>query len=202
MTLISLDEFRNYTRNEISYTDDAEIIGVLEATDRLLADLCHRKWEVAGDTATTRYYSPRSWTETIRFHDCVEVTAITADGVAVSSADYQLEPLNGLDWAGNSRPYEQARLVGQSRSMRYWPFDDFRSTVAVTARWGWPEIPSQITRAAFVLAKDISMHRDISFGAIVVPDLPALRVRQASLISDLVKSFRRPEALGGIGGPK
>lgn len=195
MTLISVEEFKDYTRNELSLDYD-ETVGVLEATDDLLADLCRRRWVVAGSTATARSYSPRSWSDSIRIHDCTEVTAVTAQGVAVASSEYQLEPLNGLDWAGNARPYEQMRRVGS-----HWPFDDFRATVTVTAKWGWPSIPAQIKRAAFVLAKDITMHRDLAFGTIIVPDIAALRVRQSSLITDLVKSYRRPEAMGGIGGP-
>lgn len=196
MTLVTVQEFRDYTRNELSF-DDAEIAGVLAATDDLLADLCHRRWELATETTSTRYYAPRSWSDVIRIHDCTTVTAVTASGAAVAASEYQLEPLNGLDWAGNSRPYEQMRRIGS-----YWPFDSFRSTVAVTATWGWPSIPEQVTRAAMVLAKDIAAHREIAFGTVVVPDVAALRVRQASLVSDLIKSWRRPEALGGIGGPK
>lgn len=195
MTLISVDQFKDYTRNELHFDYD-EIVGVLETTDEFLADLCRRRWVVAGDTATTRHYAPRSATDTIRFHDCVAVSTIAVAGETVDASEYQLEPLNGLDWAGNARPYEQARLIGAR-----WPFDNFRATVAVTARWGWPAIPSLVTRAAFVLAKDISMHRDVAFGTIVVPDVAALRIRQASLITDLIKNYRRPEAMGGIGGP-
>lgn len=196
MTLISVDQFKEYTRNELQFDND-EIVGVLETTDSFLADLCKRKWVLAGDTSTVRVYAPRSWTDTIRFHDCVEVEMITASGATVNASEYQLEPLNGLDWSGNVRPYEQARRIGS-----HWPFDNFRATVTVTARWGWPEIPSLITRAALVLAKDISMHRDISFGTQVVVDLGAMRVRQASLITDLIENFRRPEAMAGIGGPR
>jgi hypothetical protein len=195
MTLISVDEFKEYTRNEL-LLEDEEVLGVLEATDDLLADLCQRRWVVAGDTATPRIYSPRSWSDVIRVHDCTLVSSVVADGVTVSPSEYQLEPLNGLDWAGNPRPYEQVRYIGNR-----WPFDNFRATVTVTARWGWPSIPSPIIRAARVLSKDIAMHRDISFGVAVVPDIAAIRVRQASLVSDLIKNWRRPEAMGGIGGP-
>lgn len=195
MTLIGVDQFKDYTRNELTLEDD-EVAAVLETTDEFLADLCKRRWEVAGVAATERVYAPRSWTDTIRFHDCVEVTAITASDVAVASSEYQLEPLNGLNWAGHAVPYEQARRIGS-----HWPFDNFRATVLVTARWGWTAIPAPIIRAALVLSKDIAMHRDLSFGLAAVPDFGALRVRQASLITDIVKDWRRPEAMAGIGGP-
>jgi hypothetical protein len=195
MTIVSVEEFSDYTRDEIT-ANEAEMEAILDATDELLADICHRQWVVAS-AASTRKYAPRSWSDSIRIHDCTTVTAIVADGEAVSLADCQLEPLNGLDWAGNARPYEQIRLIGQQ-----WPFDDFRATVEVTATWGWPEIPAAVKRAALVLGKDIAAHRNLSFGATFMPDVGGVRVRQATLINDLIRNFRRPEAAAGIGGPR
>jgi hypothetical protein len=195
VTIVSSTEFTDYVRDEI-LANGAEVEAILEATDELLADICHRKWEIAGD-ASPRVYAPRSWSDSIRIHDCTTVTAITANGAPVSLGDCQFEPLNNLDWAGNARPFEQIRLVGQQ-----WPFDNFRATVEVTATWGWPTIPARIKRAALVLGKDIGKHRDLSFGTAVVVDYGALRVRQATLIDDLVHNFRRPEAAAGIGGPR
>ena len=195
MTIVSVEEFQDYTRDEIT-ANLVESEAILEATDELLADICHRKWIIA-TTSTTRHYAPRSWTDCIRFHDCTSVTTITADGVVVAATEYQLEPLNALDWAGNARPYEQARRIGS-----HWPFDNFKATVAVNAAWGWPAIPARVKRAALVLAKDIGKHRDLSFGTAVVVDYGALRVRQATLVDDLIHNFRRPEAMAGIGGPR
>ena len=101
-----------------------------------------------------------------------------------------------MDWTGEARPYEQIRYIGSR-----FTFDNYRATVSVTATWGWLAIPEQIKRAALILAKDIAVHRDVNFGNLGVTDVGAVRARQAPLIRDLTKRYRREEAKAGIGGP-
>lgn len=191
MSIVDLNTFKDYLRDEGTGRNNVDLQGVLDATDGLLEDICGRKWVVAS-TASTRYYAPRSWTDVIRIHDCTTVTAVVNDTTTIAAADYQLEPLNGLSLMGGAVPYEQIRYIG-----KYWRFDNYRATVAVTATWGWPAIPEAIKRAVLVLGKDIVMHQDIRFGVVV----DFVKARQAPLIRDLTKRYRREEAKAGIGGP-
>ena len=195
MSIVALATFKDYLRDEIGGAEDAELQSCLDATDELLEDICGRRWVVASGS-TTRYYAPRGWSDVIRIHDCTAVTAVTNDGVTIAAADRQSEPINGLSLAGSSVPYEQIRYINSR-----WRFDGFRATVAVTGTFGWSAIPQAIERAALVIGKDIVAYRDIKFGTAGFTDVSAVRARQAPLIKELAKRWRREEAKAGIGGP-
>ncbi len=195
MALATTEELQEYLHDEQGAASYYDLDGCLTVAEQMLEDICGRKWVVA-TTATTRVYAPRSWSDSIRIHDATTVTAVVNDGTTLSPSLYQLEPLNGMDWTGEARPYEQIRYIGS-----LFAFDNYRATVSVTATWGWLAIPDQIKRAVLILAKDIAVHRDIAFGNLGVADTGAVRARQAPLIRDLTKRYRREEAKAGIGGP-
>lgn len=195
-SLVTTEEFQAYIRDEQGVLEYADANDCVEVAEQMLEDICGRKWVAASEATSTRVYAPRSWSDIIRIHDCTTITAVTNDGTTVAPSAYQLEPLNGLDWSGETRPYETIRYIGN-----FWAFDNYRATVAVTATWGWPAIPDQIKRATLILAKDIAVHRDVNFGTIGSTDTGPVRARQAPLIRDLTRRYRREEAKVGIGGP-
>ena len=195
MTILTTESLKDYLRIDIPTDEDADIDGVVDATQDLLEDVTGRRWVVASGSST-RYYAPRApGQDFIRIHDAVSVTSVTNDGQVVpvwsaATGGYQLEPLNSLDWAGGARPFETIRYIGS-----YWRFDNFRATVAVTASWGWSAIPSQVERAAYVLAKDIWTFRDQQNTTGFDEFLRAKAVQ-------LVGRYRREEAKRGLGGPR
>lgn len=194
MPLLTIGELASYLRNEIPSDDTFDLEGVLVSTESLITKVSGRKWELASDTPSTRYYAPRATgQDLIRVHDCVTVTSVVNDTTTVaawasSTGGYQLEPLNGMDWAGEARPFESIRYIGSS-----WKFDNYRATVAVTATWGWASIPVQVTRAALVLAKDMWTFRNVENS-----DFETFLEDKARM---LLKGYRREEAKAGIGGP-
>lgn len=194
MALFTTEELASYLRNEIPTEDYADLTGVASATESLITKVSGRKWVVASGSST-RYYAPRTaYQDLIRIHDCTSVTSVTNDGTAVpswasSTGGYQLEPINGMDWAGESRPYESIRYIGSR-----WKFDNYRATVAVTATWGWAAIPEQVVRAGYVIAKDMWEFRNAQNAAGFEEFIEA----KAKM---LLKGYRREEAKAGIGGP-
>lgn len=194
MALFTTEELASYLRNEIPTEDYADLEGVASSTESLITKVSGRKWVVASGSST-RYYAPRALhQDLIRIHDCTSVTSVTNDGTAVpvwasSTGGYQLEPINGLDWAGESRPYESIRYIGSR-----WKFDNYRATVAVTATWGWAAIPDQVVRAGYVIAKDMWEFRNAQNAAGFEEFIEA----KAKM---LLKGYRREEAKAGIGGP-
>ena len=195
MALFTTEDLAAYLRNELPTEDYDDLTGVATATESLVTKVSGRKWVVASGSST-RYYSPRAiGQDLIRIHDCTAVSAVTNDGVAVpawssSTGGYQLEPINGIDWAGESRPYESIRHIGSR-----WAFDNFRATVAVTATWGWPAIPDQVIRAGYAIAKDMWEFRNAQNAAGFEEFIEA----KAKM---LLKGYRREEAKAGIGGPR
>lgn len=194
MALFTTEELAAYLRNEIATEDYADLTEVASATESLITKVSGRKWVVASGSST-RYYAPRTaYQDLIRIHDCTSVTSVTNDGTTVpswasSTGGYQLEPINGLDWAGESRPYEGIRYIGSR-----WKFDGYRATVAVTATWGWAAIPEQVVRAGYVIAKDMWEFRNAQNAAGFEEFIEA----KAEM---LLKGYRREEAKAGIGGP-
>lgn len=194
MALLTPEDLAAYLRNEIQTEDYDDLSGVATATESLLTKVSGRRWVVA-DAASVRYYSPRTLNaDLVRIHDCTTVVSVTNDGTTVpvwstSTGGYQLEPVNGLDWAGETRPFESIRYIGSR-----WRFDNYRATVAVTATWGWAAIPEQVTRAAYVIAKDMWEFRNAQNTAGFEEFLDT----KAKM---LLKGYRREEAKAGYGGP-
>lgn len=191
MAIITADEVMTYLRHEVT-EDIGDVAGVVATVEDLCESVCGRKWVVASGSSV-RYYAPRSRTDVIRIHDAVSVTSVTNDGQALSVASsttsgYQLEPLNGIDWTGEARPYESIRYINHE-----WKFDGYRATVAVTGSWGWVAIPEQVKRGALVLAKDVWTYRDQPPAG-----LDEFLYKKAAM---LLKRYRREEAKAGIGGP-
>lgn len=191
-TTLNLSEF---LRNETDTVDLADLDNVRESTESLVTKVTGRQWVVAS-SASTRYYAPRErGQDFIRIHDCTTVTAVTNDGETIpvwasATGGYQLEPLNGKDWAGEARPYETIRYIGRS-----WKFDNYRATVAVTATWGWLAIPSQVVRAGYALAKDMWEFRN-------APNAQGFEAFLEEKAKMLLKGYIREEAKTGIGGPR
>ena len=195
MAILTVEDLKAYLRIEISTDEDDDLQGVINSAEDLLEDICGRKWVVASGSSV-RYYSPRALHQDfIRIHDAVSVTSVTNDGETVpvwatSTGGYQLEPVNSMDWTGETRPYETIRYIGS-----HWKFDNFRATVAVSASWGWASIPPQIERAAYVLCKDIWTYRDQQ-------DAAGLDEFLRKKAYGLTKRYRREEAKSGLGGPR
>lgn len=195
MSIITTEGLASFLRNEIETDDYPDLDNVRVSAESMAAKVTGRSWTLATGTPTLRRYAPRAQNQDlIRIHDCVSVTSVTNDGQTVpvwssSLGGYQLEPINGLDWAGEVRPYESIRYIGSR-----WKFDHYRATVAVIADWGWATLPSQVVRATYVIAKDMWEFRN----AENTPGFDAFIEDKAKL---LLKGYRREEAKAGIGGP-
>lgn len=190
---LTVEDVQAYARDETS-TLNAEFIetALLAAETQIDNDLQRRVEAVADDAvAVARVFVPSSW-DVLRIHDCTEITAVTNNGTVVASADYQLEPVNGLSWAGESIPYTQIRLLSG-----YWYCDAGRATVAVTAKWGWPAVPAPIKKACLMIAKDIIRSRDTTgFGLVGITDAAGVSIRANPMVRDALAPYRRVEAWG------
>ena len=196
MPLPTTEDLKYYLRIEIPTDEDSDLDGVRLTTESMVRKVSGRAWVEATGTPSVRRYAPRAAKQDlVRIHDCVAVTSVTNDGEVIpvwssAAGGYQLEPINGLDWSGEVRPFESIRYIN-----KWWKFDGFRQTVAVTADWGWASIPEQVIRAHYVIAKDLWEFRrnqgDAGFEAFVE--------NKAKL---LLKGYRREEAKAGIGSAR
>ncbi len=181
---LTVEQVKAYHRNEIPTDDDEWIEAAIDAAEATLDQACQRRFVVA-TTATARVYVPNSC-DRLRIHDCTTVTAVSNDGTTVAGADYQLEPLNGLSWAGESRPYEEIVLKSG-----WWYVDGREATVSVTATWGWSAIPARIVQAALIVAKNVLLKRDEEKLQLI-----GLSDRDSTIVNEAIAHYRRVEAWG------
>lgn len=106
--------------------------------------------------------------------------------------DFYLEPRNAADripvW-----PYTAIRLTG----LNYWFIRSAyaRPTVQVTAKFGWPAVPDDITKACLIQAAALFKAKDAVFGGVALGDTgAALFVRSAlsPMAVALLEPYRRP----------
>lgn len=191
MRYLTTEQIKGYCRNELPTDDDEwfEVAG--NHAEQFLDTSLKRRIAVAGSTATARVYVPNSW-DRLRIHDATEITVVSNNGTTISSTEYQLEPLNGMDWSGETRPYDEIVLTSGS-----WYLDGRRATATVTAQWGWAAIPDRITQAALIVAKEIVVNRDeVKLGLVGFSDVGGVVARTNPIVRDVIRDYQRVEAWG------
>lgn len=161
------DELAAYVRIDDTL-DDAQIALAITAASRAV-DRATRRQFGRDDVPVTRYYTARfdyssgRWAvevDDLMSDDGVEVR-LDADDVEV--VDYVLGPRNA---AADGRPW--TRVVVRERS----PVQPTgaREDVAVTAMFGWSEVPDTIRQATLLQASRFLQRRDAPFGVAGSPD--------------------------------
>jgi hypothetical protein len=101
------------------------------------------------------------------------------------NTDFVLEPVNSLVLYP-ARPYTEIRLLTGSFPQ---PANG-QPGVKVTAKFGWPAIPDDVTLACILLAKDLVKAKDAPFGVAGTSDFGVLRIRQNATVIALLQPYR------------
>lgn len=141
---------------------------------------------IVATTASARSYAPDAASDLLWIDDCTTITSITEDGTAVSSDDWQAEPLNNLTSAGETVPYYKVRRLDGD-----WYSNRRKATVTVTATWGWAAIPYEVVEACKTLAKDILLNRDARFGLAGITDAGGVGMRENPVVRSMLSHYRR-----------
>lgn len=108
----------------------------------------------------------------------------TGDGTTWTAyTDYRTEPTNAL---GASRPITSLSGIG------WWSGSD---QVRVTARWGWPSVPDEITQATLVQAGRLYRRKDSPEGVAGAGDFGVVRLAR---IDPDVRALLDPFVLPGF----
>lgn len=173
MTLdyITEDDLKS-ARSLSGYTfADGEIPRTITAASRVVDKLCGRlrRFYQDDDANQVRVYTPASDC-LVMIDDLVEITSLKTDfngdgtfEVTWSTTDYQLTPFNA---AADDRPYETIRRR-EPTGRNYFPC--WQGSVQVTGKFGWPEVPAEVTTATLLLAsRYLSRSRDATFGILAI----------------------------------
>lgn len=158
-------ELKDYVHSEL-VTKDALYLDAILFAENELDKALQRKIVLADTVATTRVFSPPRCSSVLNINDCTEITAVLDYGVTLAATtQYMPLPLNGLDAAGEAWPYEGLQRLngGYDTAWINWGKP---GTVSVTAKWGWPAIPSMVKGACRIIAKDVLLQGEVKFGLV------------------------------------
>lgn len=173
--------------------DDSLIASVINSACRRIDEEIGDRHFYADSTATARLYAANG--QRLLAVDDISSTSglivkTDADGdgtfeTTLTSADYQLEPLNNL---ARGRAAEFVRIVNGT-----WPVAATgRALVQVTAKWGWPSVPAPIEEAARMTVLRIFNRFNSPLGVAGFGDLGAIVVRSLDPdIRDMIEPFRK-----------
>jgi hypothetical protein len=166
MSIVPIETFAAYVRDELGQINVAHLTAALAAAENFVETHCARNFNVASGTATARVFGPTQIVDygtVVRVPDFMSTTGlvVTNNGTTVAATDYQLEPLNGYDLTNSPMPYTAIRILNS-----VWTLDQMRATISVTADWGWTTgtVPAVVIEACKMLGKDFVTHRDSRFG--------------------------------------
>lgn len=168
--------------NQAEYSDEI-LDKVCEATSRAIDKMAQRRfWKSAA--ATARTYSAIGCTM-VAIDDAASIDSVVSDGTAVT--DFLAEPQNA------SAKDEPVKWL----TARDVAFSTKAGAITVTAVWGWPEVPPQVSEMALILASKLNKRAsEAPFGVVNTGGLDGTAVRIARedpdvqlLLRPLVRSF-------------
>lgn len=180
MALCSVDDVKQALGIDDT-VDDVAINLAVEASTAMIEQYCGRQF-TQDTTATARIYVATN-PNLVHVDDISTTSGLLlktdpgADGSfdqTWAASDYQLEPLNGKI-AGQTWPYHTIRAI----SSLYFPWDGGQALVQVTARWGWPAVPTAVKQAAIIQTITVFKSPDAPFGATPFQDTGILRLRSS-----------------------
>ncbi len=186
-----LDDLKSLLRIPASDTvDDAQLTRSIEAASRRIDGVCDRIF----------FQEP---TVSARVYDATNLASVSIDDVStldgfvvkvddgfdyattlVLNVDFRVEPLNNL-----SKGLPVYRLVSLSG---IFPRSTVRPGVQVTARWGFPSVPTAITEATLLMAGRLFKRGDSLLGVAGFTDMGVITVRGVDPdVDHLIQPFRR-----------
>lgn len=185
-----LADFLKMTSSE----NDEFLLLAVAAVSEWINQWCGRDFNLAA-TATPRVFDPyRDGTVWLDDIGDPAITVFTDSGLDGSfatpwtSGDFQTGPANALELG---KPIESMVASGDLR----FPSSSKRTgLVRVSARWGWPAVPSVVKNACNIQAARIYKRRESAEGVLGFGDFGPVRVgvRLDPDVEMLLQTYRRP----------
>ena len=176
-------------------TDDDALERAITTASRRIDARCARRFYADANASARTYTAVNGWR--VDIDDVSTTTGLVvktdddADGIfetTWASVDYQLEPLNAL---AKGEPVRRIIAIGST-----WPTWAAPVPVQVTAKWGWPAVPAEITDACLLLAGRLFKRQDSLLGVAGFGDLGVISVRS---IDPDIEGLIAPYILPGVG---
>lgn len=191
---LTLTELKSYLTGITGTTIDTELSDSLSTGSRDIDTFCGRRfWK--DTTATARIFQVEPDRRGI-----VKVSDFwTTDGLIIATgpgdgtfgttwttADYQLEPLNGVEDGIEGVPYYKIRAINGT-----WPCTTGAS-LRVTAKWGWNSVPAGVKSACAILGIETAkLAREAPFGVAGLGIDGVVRLRDNQRAQAMLRSYQR-----------
>jgi hypothetical protein len=181
-------------------TDDSLLETLVESASRSIDKIANRRF-FADTAATTRLY--RAYSDIFVYTDDISST----NGLVVKvdeagngtytktltlNTDFIMDPLTA---AALGRPFTQLTMVSNTESWPIFPGltqNGLRPGVQVTARFGWPSVPSDVNVACLILTADLYKRKDAPGGVLGLGDLGVIRMSPVGRdVSQMVRAYQK-----------
>jgi hypothetical protein len=195
----TLTEIKNYL--SISDNTDNDLLeDLIESASRSIDRIANRRFYLDSSASARKY---RAYSDIFVYTDDIGsttglVVAIDTNGNGTYSTtltldtDFILDPLTA---ASLGRPYTQLTMVSNTQTWPIFPGltqNGLRPGVQVTAKWGWPSLPSDINMACLILAADLYKRKDAPGGILGLGDLGAVRMSPIGRdVTAIVRAYRK-----------
>jgi hypothetical protein len=198
-TYVTLDELKEYI--DIDRTDyDARLDDAILTASRAVERYCGRTFNDAGSASARKFYPTRQKLALVDDFNSLTGLVIKTDDdddgtyeETWTSADYQLEPLDGIQEGTTGWPYYRIRAVGDSLD---FPVNcKGRATLEVTARWGWSSVPAPVRTATLILAAETFKLATVPLGVAGMGEFGFVRLRDNKTAMTKLDPYRRNSIL-------
>jgi hypothetical protein len=181
-------------------TDDSLLETLVESSSRSIDKIANRRF-YADAAATTRLY--RAYSDIFVYTDDISST----DGLIVKvdeggngtytktltlNTDFIMDPLTA---SALGRPFTQLTMVSNTESWPIFPGltqNGLRPGVQVTAKFGWPSVPSDVNVACLILTADLYKRKDAPGGVLGLGDLGVIRMSPVGRdVSQMVRAYQK-----------
>jgi len=183
----TLEELQDRTTDNAAKVDVLQ--GALDAATGAVDSYCGRNFDLSA-TATARVFKVTR-TDRCRVDDIGSLTDLVIKtgrpgsfGTTLTvDTHYWLEPLNSITLG---RPYEYVWTESLFTAAPY-------ATVQVTAKWGWPAVPDEVSQATLLLAQRLYTRKDSPTGVAGFGDYGVVRVTASDAdVARLLDPYAKP----------
>lgn len=178
--------------------DDAALTNALAVASRGIEKTCNRQFNQTTSASARIYYPCSSWLAEVDDFYTTSGLIVAIDAgdagtypTTLTSADYQLEPLNGVVDGESGWPFWKIRAM----SGQLWPTTARRAPLQVTAKWGWTAVPAGVKEACLAVAEETFKLKEAPFGVIGVAEWGGVRVRANPMAMAMIAPYTLSPAL-------
>lgn len=195
----TLTQIKNYLSISDS-TDNDLLEDLIESASRSIDRIANRRF-YADTNASARLY--RAYSDVFVYTDDISTTTglvvkVDEDGNGTYSktltlnTDFIMDPLTA---SALGRPFTQLTMVSNTESWPIFPGlmqNGLRPGVQVTAKWGWPSVPDDITVATLTLTADLYKRKDAPGGVLGLGDLGVIRMSPVGRdVAQIVRAYKK-----------